>query len=305
MVDRANILGVGVSAINQQMALVAMAQWIARRQPHYICVTGVHGLVESYRSEELRAVHNAAGLVTPDGMPLVWISRVMGFHQVERVYGPDLMLAACDQFRIYGCRHFFYGGAPGVAALLADRLGSRFDGLCIAGTYSPPFRDVLHQEDDAIGDQIKSTLPDIVWVGMSTPKQERWMAAHVGRVEAPVLVGVGAAFDFHAGIKRQAPRWMMRSGLEWLFRLISEPRRLGTRYLVNNPLFVGLIAMQALGLKRLDLNAIRSKPIMLAESVPGRASSDQQADLESVLAFSEARVSRRLLGSRHRRFRRT
>jgi N-acetylglucosaminyldiphosphoundecaprenol N-acetyl-beta-D-mannosaminyltransferase len=136
---------------------------------------------------------------------------------------------------------------------LAANLQLRFPGLVIAGTYFPPFRPLTPEEDDQVVGMINETSPDVVWVGLGSPKQERWMAAHVGRVEAPTLIGVGAAFDFLTGRKRQAPRWMQRSGLEWLFRLLTEPRRLWRRYLVNNPLFVLLVLTQALGLRRYSL----------------------------------------------------
>jgi N-acetylglucosaminyldiphosphoundecaprenol N-acetyl-beta-D-mannosaminyltransferase len=249
MIPRANILGVGVSAVNMEMALHTVEDWISRRETHYVCVTGVHGVMESQRDEKLRHIHNVAGLVTPDGMPLVWLSRLIGFRQVARVYGPDLMLTGCERFAERGYRHFFYGGAPGVADKLVVRLKSRFPGLQVAGTDSPPFRPLTPQEDQAVVERINVARPDIVWVGISTPMQEHWMAEHVGRLSAPVLVGVGAAFDFHAGLKKQAPRWMQNSGLEWFFRLLMEPRRLWRRYLTNNPRFLRLILLQALGRK--------------------------------------------------------
>lgn len=241
-VSRVDVLGVGVSAINIAQALAVMDTWIANRDPHYVCVTGVHGVMESQRNERLRQIHNAAGLVTPDGMPLVWLSRRQGFAHVERVYGPDLMLAACLHSLYHRHSHFFYGGGDGVAEQLAERLSCQFPGLRVAGTYTPPFRALSRDEDSAIVDRINRAAPDIVWVGLGTPKQEQWMDEHVGRIEAPVLIGVGAAFDFHAGVKRQAPKWMQRSGFEWLFRLASEPRRLGPRYLVNNPAFMWRVA---------------------------------------------------------------
>lgn len=245
-VARANILGVNVSAINVETALRVIEGWISRREPHYVCVTGVHGIMESQRDTELQQIHNAAGLVTPDGMPLVWLSRLMGFPHVRRVYGPDLMLALCERSAKRGYRHFFYGGADGVPEKLAARLQARFPGLRVVGSYSPPFRPLTPEEDREIVDRITAAQADIVWVGISTPKQERWMAEHFGRLSAPVLVGAGAAFDFHAGLKKQAPRWMQKSGLEWSFRLMSEPRRLWRRYLVNNPFFLWLIFLQAL-----------------------------------------------------------
>ena len=252
-VPRINVLGVGVSALNMEMALEIIEGWIERREPHYVCVTGVHGVMESQRDENLRRIHNRAGLVTPDGMPLVWLSRLKGFRHVERVYGPDLMLALCGRSAAKGYRHFFYGGAQGVPEQLAARLQERFPGLQVAGTFSPPFRPLTPEEDDQIIQMINEAAPDIVWVGLSTPKQERWMAEHVGRLTAPVLIGVGAAFDFLTGRKPQAPRWMQRAGLEWLFRLLTEPRRLWRRYLINNPLFVALVVLQALGARKWEM----------------------------------------------------
>jgi N-acetylglucosaminyldiphosphoundecaprenol N-acetyl-beta-D-mannosaminyltransferase len=246
-IPRANILGVGVSAIDMEMALCTIEGWIERRESYYICVTGVHGVMESQRDAEVRRIHNSAGLVTPDGMPLVWLSRLMGFRHVARVYGPDLLLAGCERSVKRGYRHFFYGGDSGVAEKLAVRLQCRLPGLQLAGTYSPPFRPLTAEEDRVVVERINAAQADIVWVGISTPKQEHWMAEHMGRLNAPVLVGVGAAFDIHAGIRRQAPRWVQRSGLEWLFRLTMEPRRLWRRSLVNNPWFLWLILLQALG----------------------------------------------------------
>ena len=247
---RVNILGVGVSAITLSRAVSILEEWIAGSTPHYVCVTGAHGVMESQRDPDLRRIHNEAGLVTPDGMPLVWISHLKGHTRVRRVYGPDLMLTFCEVSERKGYRHFFYGGGAGVAERLASRLKQRFPRLVIAGTFCPPFRPLLPAEDNDIVQRINDARPDIVWVGLSTPKQERWMRAHLGRLTAPVLVGVGAAFDFNAGLKAQAPRWMQRTGLEWLFRLITEPRRLWRRYLLNNPRFVFLVLLQMLGFRR-------------------------------------------------------
>ena len=250
---RVNILGVGISAINMDIALDLIEAWIAHRESHYICVTPVHSVMECQRDPELRHICNASGMTTPDGMPLVWLSRLHGYHYVDRVYGPDLMLALCECSARRSYRHFFYGGAEGVPEQLAANLQHRFPGLIIVGIYSPPFRSLTPDEDDQIVQMINDANPDVVWVGLGSPKQERWMAAHIGRLKAPVLIGVGAAFDFLAGRKRQSPRWMQHSGLEWLFRLLTEPRRLWRRYLVNNPLFVLLVLAQALGLRRYSL----------------------------------------------------
>ncbi len=253
VIERVNILGVGVSAVNMELALSTLANWISQRQKHYVCVTGVHGIIESQRSQALRQIHNAAGIVTPDGMPLVWLSRLKGCPGVDRVYGPDLMLAVCEQSLSSGYRHFFYGGNEGVPDLLAEKLRARFPGLLVVGGYSPPFRSLSAEEDQQVFDLINRANPDIVWVGLSTPKQEYWMAGHIERLECPALIGVGAAFDFHAGLKKQAPRWIQRNGLEWFFRLVSEPRRLWRRYLINNPLFIMLVLAQALGLRKYSL----------------------------------------------------
>jgi N-acetylglucosaminyldiphosphoundecaprenol N-acetyl-beta-D-mannosaminyltransferase len=251
----ANILGVGVSAINMEMALGTIEDWIESHEAHYVCVTGVHGVMESQRDAELRRIHNTAGMVTPDGMPLVWLSRLMGFSDVERVYGPDLMLAMCERSIERGYCHFFYGGGHGVAEQLVARLQARFPGLQVAGICSPPFRPLTPAEDRSVVERINAVQPDIVWVGLSTPKQEHWMAAHVRRLSPTVLIGVGAAFDFHAGLKRQAPRWMQKNGLEWLFRLATEPRRLWRRYLINNSWFLWLMLLRVLGRRSYGLES--------------------------------------------------
>ena len=251
---RLNVLGVGVSAVNVPTVVATIDGWIRAREPHYICITGVHGVMESQRDEALRRIHNDAGLVTPDGMPLVWLHHLAGNRLVDRVYGPDLMLAVCAHGVTRGYRHFFYGGQEGVAELLSRRLTARFPGLEIAGVYCPAFRNLTEQEEQDLAMAVERSRADVIWVGLGTPKQERWMASHVGRLTAPVLIGVGAAFDFHAGLKRQAPRWMRRSGLEWSFRLVSEPRRLWRRYLMNNPRFVWRVLLQSAGLKRYQLD---------------------------------------------------
>ena len=248
--DRVNILGVSVNAVNMKLALQTIDEWISKCEANYVCVTGVHGVVESQRNEKLRRIHNTAGMVTPDGMPLVWLSRMKGYTFVDRVYGPDLMLAVCENSLLPGYRHFLYGGGKGVPELLADKLKSRFPELKVVGSFSPPFHAMTTEEDNQVVGMINAAHPDIVWVGLSTPKQELWMAEHVTRLSPSVLIGVGAAFDIHAGLKKQAPYWMQRRGLEWMFRLVIEPRRLGRRYLINNPVFILLILAQALGIKK-------------------------------------------------------
>jgi N-acetylglucosaminyldiphosphoundecaprenol N-acetyl-beta-D-mannosaminyltransferase len=255
MAERVNILGVGVSAINMASALALIERWIASRRRHYVCITGVHGVMESQRDPDVRRIHNAAGLVTPDGMPMVWLAWAAGHRGADRVYGPDLMLAVLERSVERGYRHFLYGASDETLARLEANLLARFPGLDIVGTHSPPFRPLTAEEDAAVVEIINAARPDVVWVGLSTPKQERWMAEHRDRLEAPVLVGVGAAFDFHAGVVRQAPRFIQRSGFEWLFRLLMEPRRLWRRYLRNNPAFLWSIAGQKLGLRRYSLES--------------------------------------------------
>ena len=249
-----NVLGVKVSAIDIPTGLDIINSWVQAGEQNYVTITGVHGVMESQRNPSIRQIHNRAGLVTPDGMPLVWVSHLRGFKQVKRVYGPDLMLALCGVSATHGYRHFFYGGGDGVGDLLAERLHALYPNLQVVGTYSPPFRPLTADEDQAIVDQINQAKPDIVWVGLSTPKQELWMSSHLGRLNAPVMIGVGAAFDFHAGLKRQAPPWMQQRGLEWLFRLVTEPRRLWKRYFLNNPSFIALIIMQELGLRHYEVS---------------------------------------------------
>lgn len=241
MISRVDVLGVGVSAINQEIALSEIARWITAQDKQYVCVTGVHGVMESQRDPELLAIHNSSGLTTPDGMPLVWCARYAGAESVERVYGPDLMLNVAAASVEHGWTHYFYGSAPGVPETLSENLEARFPGMKVVGTHSPPFRDLTPDEVLETAAEINGLAPDIVWVGLSTPKQERWMARFRPLLEAPVIIGVGAAFDMHAGRIPQAPPWMQSSGLEWAFRLFKEPRRLWQRYLYNNPVFIGRI----------------------------------------------------------------
>jgi N-acetylglucosaminyldiphosphoundecaprenol N-acetyl-beta-D-mannosaminyltransferase len=235
---RVDVLGVGVSTVNQAMALAEVTRWVDSGERHYVCVTGVHGVMESQRDPELLAIHNASGLTTPDGMPMVWAGHKAGAEWMDRVYGPDLMLNVLARAAERGWSSFLYGGKEGVPELLAEKLAERIPGVKIAGTYSPPFRPLTEEEDEAIVKRINESGAQLVWVGLSTPKQERWMAAHRARLTAPAMFGVGAAFDFHAGLVPQAPPWMQRNGLEWFYRLTKEPKRLWRRYFQNNPAYL-------------------------------------------------------------------
>lgn len=259
---RVDVLGVHVTALTMSSAIARMAEWIDSGRQRYVCVTGVHGVIESQTDVGLREIHNAAGMVTPDGMPMVWSAHRAGAPDVERVCGRDLLLEASSAAAERGWRFFFYGGKEGVPERLADRLRELFFGLQVVGCYSPPFRPLTEAEDTEIVARINALKPDIVWVGLSTPKQEHWMADHVGRLDASVLVGIGAAFDMVAGDVRSAPQWMQRAGLEWLFRLVHEPRRLWRRYLRNNPRFVLRIAANPPRLveERVDLGAGSGAP---------------------------------------------
>ena len=255
---RFNVLGILVSGMNLQMATEEMLEAVRTRRKGYICVRDVHGIALAQRDAGFRAILNAAFLNTPDGMPLVWLGRHYVGPQVDRVYGPDLMLAVFQATQHTSCRHFFYGGAPGVAEELKTKLVARFPGVTVCGTYSPPFRPLNAEEEAAAITLIAERKPDIIWVGLSTPKQERFMAEYLPKLDTTLMVGVGAAFDFHSGRVRQAPRWIQRSGFEWLYRMCCEPRRLGRRYLVNNPLFLWRIAGQLLGLKKYPLKTSSS-----------------------------------------------
>lgn len=243
---RVPILGVPVSAITLDDAVMAVEGWILARERHYVCITGAHGVIECQTDRALRAIHEGAGLVTPDGMPLVFMARRLGFPCTGRVYGPDLMRALTALSARKGYRQYYFGGATGLPEQLAGRLQAQFPGLSVAGTFSPPFRPSSPEEDAEIVARINAARPDILWVGLSTPKQEYWMARHRDRLEVPVMVGVGAAFDFLAGTKRQAPAWMQRRGLEWAFRLGTEPRRLWRRYGRIVPEFILRASLQLL-----------------------------------------------------------
>jgi N-acetylglucosaminyldiphosphoundecaprenol N-acetyl-beta-D-mannosaminyltransferase len=248
--ERYGVVGVGIDAVDPARALEAIEGWIARGERGYVCVCNVHVVMESRRDDGLRRIVNTASLAVPDGVPLVWVGRLKGHSGVRRVYGPDLTLLLCERAAQRGYRCFFYGGAPGVAEQLAETLRRRFPALKVVGAEAPPFRPLTAEEDAEAVARINAAAPDLVFVGLGCPKQERWMGTHRDRLQAAGLLGVGAAFDFHTGRVRQAPRWMMRAGLEWLYRLGQEPRRLWHRYLVYNPLFVLAVALELLGLRR-------------------------------------------------------
>lgn len=233
-----------MSLAGLSVAVDRIIDWCLTGAAHFVCVRDVHGIMRAQADPALFTLHEQAGMVTPDGMPLVWLARRRGYHYVTRVCGADLVSEVCRVSTQHGLRHYFYGGKPGVAERMAAALTARFPDLNVAGVSTPPFRAMTPEEDEAATAEIIAARPHIVWVGLSTPTQEFWMRDHVGRIPGATLMGVGAAFDFYAGDVARAPQWMQKSGLEWLHRLISEPKRLWRRYLVLAPQFVWLAARE-------------------------------------------------------------
>lgn len=246
---RVNVLGVGISILNLTSVIGVLDSALKSGTRGYITVTGVHGVMESQDDPALRKIHNQSLLSTPDGMPMVWLGKLAGNRSMGRVYGPDLMEAVFEWSAKTGRSHYFFGGNPGVVDELKSRMEVRFPGLRIVGTYTPPFRPLNEAEHKDLVASVRDAAPDFLWVGLSTPKQERFMAAEINQLDAKILIGVGAAFDFHAGRVSQAPRWIQRSGFEWFYRLCREPRRLWRRYFRNNPRFLWRIAGQLTGLR--------------------------------------------------------
>jgi N-acetylglucosaminyldiphosphoundecaprenol N-acetyl-beta-D-mannosaminyltransferase len=240
-----DVLGVPLALTDYERTIDWIDAAIAARHRGYICVAAVHTVMASQEDAELHAAVLGSDLTVPDGQPLVWAMNALGHELPNRVYGPDLMARCCERAAGTGRRMFLYGGRSQDALVqLAIKLRERYPGLAIVGGYSPPFRPLTAEEEDAVVDEVNAAQPDIVWVGIGVPKQEKWMGAMRPRLEAPVLVGVGAAFDFHAGLVAQAPRWMQSVGLEWAYRLSQEPGRLWRRYLRYNPRFVAAFLRQ-------------------------------------------------------------
>jgi N-acetylglucosaminyldiphosphoundecaprenol N-acetyl-beta-D-mannosaminyltransferase len=244
-----NLLGVRVHALQIPEVVAWMEAAIAdRSRCRFLSATGMHGVTEAQHDPQFKEILNAADLVVPDGMPLVWAARHHRFPLRRRVYGPELTETFCRETGAK-YRHFFYGGASGVPEHLAEVLHERY-GVRVAGCYSPPFRPLTGAEEITVREMIESAAPDVLWVGLSTPKQERWMHAHRHALAVPLLRGVGAAFDFHTGRVKQAPAWMRENGLEWLFRLVQEPRRLWRRYLIYGSQFAWNVSLELIGLKK-------------------------------------------------------
>jgi N-acetylglucosaminyldiphosphoundecaprenol N-acetyl-beta-D-mannosaminyltransferase len=245
------VLGVRVHAVEMADAVSRVERLIeSRKSGSYVAVTGMHGVAEARQDSQFREILNSADLVVPDGMPLVWLGRWHRLPIRHRVTGSELMAAFCEKTGSR-YRHFFYGGAPGVAEDLARRLHQRFR-IGVAGTYTPPFRALTESEESEVAVRVEESHPDLLWVGLSTPKQERWMYGHRDRLKVPVMLGVGAAFDMNSGRLRRAPEWMRESGLEWLFRLLAEPRRLWKRYLVTIPRSVWSVSLELLHISKFE-----------------------------------------------------
>jgi N-acetylglucosaminyldiphosphoundecaprenol N-acetyl-beta-D-mannosaminyltransferase len=257
------VLGVRIRAVQIADVIARMEEWIHDRGGgHSIAATSMHGIVETQRDPKFKEALSSVDLVVPDGMPLVWLGRRAGCHLPRRVYGPDLMLSFCEQTAGRGYRHYFYGGEPGVPQRLAESLKRRFPTMEVCGTFSPPFRPLDPEEDQEIGTMIRRAAPDVLWVGLGTPKQERWMCEHLDKLNVPVFVSVGAAFDILSGRRNQAPEWMREHGLEWLFRLLQEPSRLWRRYLVGGARFVAYLALESLKLRQFNAGVDPAKPAM-------------------------------------------
>lgn len=235
---RFRIKGVEVAAIDIAHASQLIGQLAASGHGHYVTVTGAHGIVESQYNKEVFDAHRDASLVVPDGMPLVWLGRLLGLKSIRRVYGPDLMEYIFSSQEYRNLRHFFYGSNPSVISDLHDTLVTRFGQFNMVGTYCPPMKPLGFTEDESVLSLIRDSKPHIIWVGLSTPKQEVWLWTHMPKIGAGVGIGVGAAFDLLSGKTSQAPRFIQRSGLEWLYRLVIEPKRLFKRYLFVIPRFL-------------------------------------------------------------------
>lgn len=250
---RVEILGVPVSIVDASSAVATIGNWIKSRQqqptePRYVCAADVHSVMRAQDDQRHMRALKQADMIVPDGTPLVWVSRLRGENRIQRVPGPDLLASICERSVTEGWTHYFYGGAEGVAGKLAERLSENYPGLNVAGTECPPFRALTPDESEEGIARINASGADIVWIGLGCPKQEIWMLENHARLEGRILIGVGAAFDFHTGRIERAPMWMRNNGLEWLHRLASEPGRLWRRYLLLAPKFVAMSLAETAGL---------------------------------------------------------
>jgi N-acetylglucosaminyldiphosphoundecaprenol N-acetyl-beta-D-mannosaminyltransferase len=236
------VIGVATNAQQFSEAVGTLLNWSkSKDQRFYVSTATAYTLVMANKEPSVQAALNEASMVTADGMPIVWLQRLSGLRDAERVYGPDLMLALCDASQSLGIRHYFYGGLPGIPEKLSQALQARFPGLSVVGVHSPEGDVLSNVPQTSTTELLNNACADVIWVGLGSPKQDLWMSAYRQYLNAPLIIGVGAAFDFLSGTKSQAPGWMQRSGLEWFFRLTREPHRLWKRYLVYNLLFLLLL----------------------------------------------------------------
>ena len=256
----ANVLGIGVHAVDMESAVARMRLAIEEGRKGYVCLAGVHGVMEARRHADLRDILEQAYLVVPDGMPTVWMGHLQGLKTMQRVFGPDLMLEMIGSKDFTQMRHFLCGGGPGVAEQLREKLTRRFPWASIVGTYTPPFRAMTAEEESDLTARVQAARADVVWVGIGTPKQERFMQRTLPLLDTKLMVGVGAAFLYHTGAIRDSPEWVKRAGLQWLDRLLQEPARLWRRYLLNVPLFLLQATLQVVGLRSYGVRRSRSQP---------------------------------------------
>ena len=244
------ILCVKVHATDMDRALSRIESVLERGDKGYVCVTGVQGVMEAQVDSNLKRIINGSILTTPDGRPTVWVGWLRGFFKMRQVTGPDMMLRICALSAEKGYTHFFYGGTEGVADQLKDSLTQRFPGMKVVGTYTPPFRPLNPAEEAELIRTVSELKPDFFWVGLSTPKQEKFMDQYLSKLDTKLMLGVGAAFDIHTGRIKDAPYWMKLTGVQWMHRIYQDPRRLWRRYLVNNPKFVYRITLELLGIAK-------------------------------------------------------
>ena len=247
--NRANVLGIGIDAVNMDQALARIEQELEQRRKGYVCLAGVHGVMEAQRNSEVARVLAGAALVAPDGMPTVWVGRHQGHAQMERVTGPDLMFEIMKREEFRGYTHYFCGGKEGVAGELRDQLTARLPFVKIVGTYTPPFGPMSAEQEKDFIETVGRLKPDMIWIGISTPKQELFMEQYLPLLDTTLMFGVGAAFDFHTGRIADCADWIKHCGLQWFHRLLQDPKHLWKRYLRNNPSFLFSIALQLTGLK--------------------------------------------------------
>lgn len=266
---KAMVLGIPVDALDMETALSRIETMLAARHRGYVCFVGVHGIMEAQRDPSLAQVYAHATLRIPDGMPTVWMGWQQGLSTMRRVAGPDLMLEMFSRKQFAHHRHFLYGGKPGVAEELRHNLTHRYPWVEIVGTFTPPFRDLTLEEEDALASQVSAVRPDIIWVGISTPKQERFMMRMMPRLDCSLAFGVGAAFDFHTGRIKDCPQWVKSAGMQWFHRLVQDPKHLMGRYLRCNFGFLWKISLQLSGLRDFPQAKTDSQLRIDRSTVPG------------------------------------